>query len=87
MDWISVEAELPDKQDKWDGKSFVVALFRPHGLDHLSAEELSQFNPIRADRVQAMTTTYLHNYLEEKIVVQTQGKLTHWMPLPKPPEE
>ncbi len=68
--WISIDDRLPEFQEKWDGKTFVAALFAPNGYD------------MWAGRVQAMTSTYLLNYLEAKIVVQTNGKITHWVPLP-----
>ena len=73
-EWISVEDRLPERQEQWDGKSFVVALFEPNGY------------PQWADRVQSMTSTFLLNYIEAKIVMQSSGPITHWMPLPGPPK-
>jgi hypothetical protein len=71
--WISIEDRLPEYQQQWDGKTFVVALFEPNNYDQW------------AGRVQSMTSTFLLNYLEAKIVVQSSGVITHWMPLPNAP--
>jgi len=73
-EWISVEDRLPEYKKQWDGKSFVVALFEPNNYNKWSG------------RVQSMTSTFMLNYLEAKIVMQSSGKITHWMPLPEPPE-
>ena len=74
MDWISIEDELPLFQEQWDGKTFVVVLFEPNQYDQW------------AGRVQTMTSTYMLNYLEAKIVMQTSGAITHWVSVPELPE-
>ena len=91
--WISVKDRLPERQEQWDGKTFVVVLFEANNYPQWSG------------RVQSMTPTYLLNYIGAKhdnpviagadsqarpiyldIVTQSSGQITHWMPLPEPPK-
>ncbi len=70
--WIPADDNLPPKQELWDGESFVAVLFEDNEY------------PMWVGRVQIMTAVYLHNYIEAEIVMQSSGKITHWMPIPKP---
>lgn len=70
MKWISVEDRLPENDD-------LVFTYPPD--DHGNISYTGYYNKIGA---QWITTDYDPNYGIEEVVID----VTHWMPLPPPPE-
>lgn len=72
-EWISVQDELPT--DEWRGYSDEVLAFDPEG--HLRYESNIYIAQYREQ--EGLWT--LRDYMEQST------SITHWMPLPEPPEE
>jgi hypothetical protein len=74
-EWISVEDKLPECSHKRDSRGVPVLIFPPV----VEVGHADQYTAFYGCRVSRKPTFYLHG-------APVRHRITHWMPLPKPPK-